>query len=95
MAVTKDEVRNIANLAQLYFDEKQLEKMRKDMDMLVAFADTLLKLDTKDLVPLSHVQGNENIFDEDKIGKKQNLSELLKNAPESVDDYFVVPKVIG
>lgn len=94
MAVTKDEIKYIAELAQLYFDDDELEKMREDMDNLVAFADTLSELDTKELEPLSHVQGSENVFDEDKLGKKQNLEELLANAPESKDDYFVVPKVV-
>jgi len=36
----------------------------------------------------------QNVFAEDKLGEPQNLKELLQNAPESVDDYFVVPKVV-
>jgi len=94
MSVSKDEVKYIAELAQLYFDDQELEKMRADMDSLVAFADTLSELDTHELEPLSHVQGNENVFAEDNLGEKQNLKELLQNAPESVEDYFVVPKVV-
>lgn len=94
MSVSKDEVKYIAELAQLYFDDQELEKMRADMDSLVAFADTLSELDVHELEPLSHVQGNENVFAEDNLGEKQNLKELLQNAPESVEDYFVVPKVV-
>ncbi len=94
MSVTKDEVKYIAELAHLYFNDEELEKMRSDMDNLVAFAHTLSSLDTSELEPLSHVQGNENVFAEDKLGEPQNLEELLQNAPESMDDYFVVPKVV-
>ena len=94
MSVSKDEVKYIAELAQLYFDDNELEKMRAEMEGLVAFADRLASLDTHELEPLSHVQGSENVFAGDKVGPPQNLLELLQNAPESVDDCFVVPKVV-
>ena len=94
MSVSKDEVKYIAELAQLYFTDGELEKMRAEMDNLVAFADKLAELDTEGLEPLSHVQSSENVFAEDKLGEPQNLEELLQNAPESVDDCFVVPKVV-
>lgn len=94
MSVSKDEVKYIAELAQLYFTDEELEKMRAEMDNLVAFADKLAELDTEGLEPLSHVQGSENVFGEDRAGAEQNLEELLQNAPESVDDCFVVPKVV-
>ena len=94
MSVSKDEVKYIAELAQLYFTDDELEKMRAEMDNLVDFANTLSSLDVHELEPLSHVQGSENVFAEDKIGEPQNLEELLQNAPESVDDCFVVPKVV-
>ena len=94
MSVKKDEVKYIAKLAKLYFDESELETMCKKIDNLVDFAHTLSELNTENLKPLSHVQGNENVFDEDVQGEHYNLHCLLKNAPESTDDYFIVPKVI-
>ena len=94
MSVTKDDVKQIAELSKLYFSDDELESMRKDMDALVAFADTLSSLDTKLFEPLSHVQGSENVFDEDVEGEKHDLQELLRNAPESVNNCFVVPKVV-
>ncbi len=94
MAVTKDEAAYIAELAKLYFSDEELEQMRSEMDNLVAFANTLSELDTHELEPLSHVQGSENVFGEDVHHGGNNLEELLQNAPESVDDYFVVPKVV-
>ena len=63
MSVSKDEVKYIAELAQLYFSDEELEKMRAEMDNLVAFADTLVRASTPhELEPLSHVQGSENVF---------------------------------
>lgn len=94
MSVTKDEVKYIAELAKLYFSDEELDKMRAEMDNLVEFAHTLSLLDTGNLEPLSHVQKSENVFGEDVSHGGKNLSELLQNAPESVDDYFVVPKVV-
>ena len=94
MSVSKDEAKYIAELAQLYFTDEELEKMRAEMDNLVAFADKLSELDTSGLEPLSHVQSSENVFAADKAGEPQNLEALLQNAPESVDDCFVVPKVV-
>ena len=94
MSVTKDEVKHIAQLAKLYFDDAQLETMRKEMETLVDFAQALSRLDTQNLSPLSHIQENENVFDEDVLDDSHDLKALLANAPETSGDYFVVPKVV-
>jgi aspartyl-tRNA(Asn)/glutamyl-tRNA(Gln) amidotransferase subunit C len=94
MSVSKDEVKYIASLAKLYFDEEQLEKMREDMDNLVAFADKLSALDTEGMEAMSHVQKKENVFDEDVPHGGSNIDEMLRNAPEREDNYFAVPKVV-
>jgi aspartyl-tRNA(Asn)/glutamyl-tRNA(Gln) amidotransferase subunit C len=94
MSVSKDEVKYIASLAKLYFDDEELEKMREDMDNLVAFADKLSALDTSGIQTMSHVQKRENVLDEDIPHGGINTDDLLRNAPEREENYFAVPKVV-
>lgn len=39
--ITKDEVLKLANLARLDFSDDELDKIIKDMDDIIAFADTI------------------------------------------------------
>lgn len=39
--ITKDEVLKLANLARLDFSDEELDKIIRDMDDIIAFADTI------------------------------------------------------
>lgn len=94
MAVTKDEVRYIAQLAKLYFSDQELEAMKSEMDSLVDFANSLAALDTGELQPMAHVQPLSNVFRDDSKHVDFPTAKSLANAPEAAENCFVVPKVV-
>ncbi|MEE9431062.1 MAG: Asp-tRNA(Asn)/Glu-tRNA(Gln) amidotransferase subunit GatC [Melioribacteraceae bacterium] len=95
MAVTKDDVKKIAELARLEFNENELDDYTKEMNKVLGYVEKLNKLDTTNVRPLSHPIENENVFREDVLVKSVSTEEALKNAPDKTSEHFKVPKVIS
>lgn len=94
MSVTKDEVKHIAKLAKLEFNDEEINRYTDDLNEILGYVDKLNELDTENVEPLSHPIEGSNVFREDKLRKSVDTEEALKNAPESTSEYFRVPKVI-
>ena len=56
--------------------------------------DKLNELDTENVPPTSHVLPLSNVMRNDEVKDSQLQEEMLANAPERDDNFFVVPKVI-
>ena len=94
MKITREEVLHVAKLARLNLSEEETEKLQSDMESIIEFANTLNELDTEGVVPTAHARPMSNAFREDVIKESYDREEMLKNAPESEDGGFAVPKVV-
>ena len=94
MKITKEEILHVAKLARLNLSEEETEKLQSDMESIIEFANTLNELDTEGVVPTAHARPMSNAFREDVIKESYDREEMLKNAPESEDGGFAVPKVV-
>ena len=94
MSVTKDEVKYIASLSRLEFNESELDDFTNEFNQILNYIDKLNELDTENIKPLSHPIEKKNVFREDKLVASISRDEALKNAPDKTDDYFKAPKVI-
>ena len=95
MAVTKKDVEHIAKLANLKFDESEIDRLTGEMNEILLYMDKLNEIDTTNVEPLSHPVEMTNVFREDKVEGSISTADALKNAPAKDDKYFHVPKVIG
>lgn len=95
MAVTKQDVEKIAKLAKLKFTEDEKEKLKVEMNQVLAYIDTLNEIPGLDKVePLENVNNTENVFRDDVSEVCLTREEALKNAPEKTENFFKVPKVL-
>lgn len=94
MLITKELVEYVAELSRIKLDEQSAEKMEKELGAIVEYMDVLNKLDTENQEPLSHVFNITNVMREDEVKESYDRAEILKNAPESTDETFVVPKTV-
>jgi len=95
MPVSKEEVKKIAELARLKFEENELEDFTLQFNKILEYMDKLNELDTENVEPLSHpVEAKGNRFRKDERKTSVSRKEALKNAPDSSDEFFKVPKVI-
>lgn len=93
--ITKKEVLKIASLAKLSLSEGEIEMYTNQMNDILAYMDQLNELDTDDIEPLSHVLDLTNVTRADEEKPSLDRADVLKNAPETDGEYFIVPKVIN
>ncbi len=78
----------------LHFDEAGKEKIKADLQEMIAFVDKLKELDTTDVEPLMHMSHNVDILRNDEPSGMISQEEALKNSPDHDRIYFKVPQVI-
>lgn len=94
MKITKEEVLHVAKLARLNLTEEETERLMNDMGSIIGFADKLNELDTEGVVPTAHAIPMQNAFREDEVKPSFEREDILKNAPSSDGDGFLIPKVV-
>jgi len=94
MKISKDDVIKVSELARLEFKEEEVEKFTQQLGNILEHIEKLNELDTDNVEPTSHVLDISTPLREDKVVEWLSTEEVLKNAPESEDDFFVVPQVI-
>jgi aspartyl-tRNA(Asn)/glutamyl-tRNA(Gln) amidotransferase subunit C len=94
MKINREVLDKIAHLARLEFDEKDADKMMKDMTVIVSWVEKLNEVDTEGIEPLTTMSHEINSFREDEVKPHLNHEDALKNAPQKDSDYFRVPKVL-
>ncbi len=94
MALTKEEVEKVATLARLKFADEEIEKFISDLNRILEYIHKLNELDTEDILPTSHVVEMKNVFRDDEVKESLPIEDVLLNAPEKKDRFFMVPKVI-
>jgi aspartyl-tRNA(Asn)/glutamyl-tRNA(Gln) amidotransferase subunit C len=82
-------------LARLAITEEEAEKMTKQLDAIITFAEQLNELDTENVEPTYHVLNMKNVLREDVSQQGLPREEVLKNAPQHQDGQFKVPSILG
>ena len=94
MEINNKLIQDIAKLSKLKFDDSAEEKMKADLEKMIAFVDKLNEIDTEGVDPLIYMSEEINVLREDKVTEKTSQEDALKNAPEKDSDYFKVPTVL-
>ncbi len=90
----KETVETISYLARLRFDEDNKEKITKDLENIIEFVDQLESADTSDIEPLANPLEKTAKTRSDEITAENRKETFLENAPDSNEDYFLVPRVV-
>ncbi len=97
MKITQQEVRRVADLANLALRDDEVARMAHDLDGILSHIDKLNELDTSNVEPMAQV-----LFDaeetatlrEDRERPSLTNAEAVANAPVTSGGYYKVPKVI-
>jgi aspartyl-tRNA(Asn)/glutamyl-tRNA(Gln) amidotransferase subunit C len=95
--ITEQEVRYVADLANLKLTDQEIGRLSKDLDEILTHIDTLNEVDTSQVEPMAQV-----LYDAEETATLRADQErpclgneaALANAPLSGSGYFKVPKVI-
>ena len=94
MKITRAEVEHVAKLARLELSDEEKETFTGQMDAILAYVDKLNELDTSGIIPTAHAVPMENSFRDDMEAPSIGVENAMANAPDRVDGFFRVPKVI-
>jgi aspartyl-tRNA(Asn)/glutamyl-tRNA(Gln) amidotransferase subunit C len=95
--ITEQEVRYVADLANLSLSDEEVRKFQADLDEILTHVDKLNEVDTSNVAPMAQV-----LYEAEETATLREDRELppigndaaLANAPQPGAGYFKVPKVI-
>ncbi|MGF1660252.1 MAG: Asp-tRNA(Asn)/Glu-tRNA(Gln) amidotransferase subunit GatC [Rubrimonas sp.] len=94
MAVDRDTTRRVAHLARIRVEEDQLDALAGELSRILAFAEQLGELDVEGVEPMTSVTPMRLKRRADVVTDGNRRDDVLANAPETRDGFFVVPKVV-
>jgi aspartyl-tRNA(Asn)/glutamyl-tRNA(Gln) amidotransferase subunit C len=94
MALSREEVLHVAELARLSLSPAEIELFTGQLNEILEYVEKLQELDTRGVAPLAHVIPLGNVFREDQVLESLPLDAALENAPAREDGNFLVPRII-
>ncbi|MCS7192871.1 MAG: Asp-tRNA(Asn)/Glu-tRNA(Gln) amidotransferase subunit GatC [Armatimonadetes bacterium] len=94
MPLSREEVLHVALLARLELSEEDIERYTWELNRVLEHIEKLKELDVEGVEPTSHAVPLSNVFRPDEPGKPMLREEVLMNAPDAIDGYFRVPRVV-
>jgi len=94
MSLDKSNTQKVARLAHIRLAEGEDEAYTNKINTILQWIDMLDEVNTDGVEPLANVANIDCKLREDTITDGGMQEEVLKNAPESLQGYFVVPKII-
>jgi aspartyl-tRNA(Asn)/glutamyl-tRNA(Gln) amidotransferase subunit C len=91
--ISKEDVKHVAKLAELDFNDDEIEKITPQLDKILGHVANISKVDTAAISPTSHTLEIKNVFREDTVRQSLSKEDALLNAPEEMDGGFKVPKI--
>lgn len=94
MLVTKKDVEHVAELARIELSETEKENMIDDLNKVLDYVKKLEELDTENEDIIVNPYYIENKFRSDEIEESMRIDEVMINAPEKLEEYVLVPRII-
>jgi len=95
MSVTIKDVEYIAKLARLTLTDDEKMVYTGQLNSILHYMETLGKLDTDKVEPLSHILESTNIMRDDEKIPSLPVDTVLGNAPDRTEKFFRIPRVVG
>ena len=86
-------VKEIASLARLDLTEEETAMFISQFKDILDYVSILNEVDTENVPPAYLSSSNQNVPREDVVEPSVPTHEFLSNAPQSKDDYIVIPRV--
>ena len=94
MALTRDEVAEIAQLARLAMSESELESLRGELAAILDHVAALREVDTTGVEPMTHAVPTTLRLRADAVEPSLPVEVALDDAPVARDGCFEVPAII-
>ncbi len=94
MSMNKETIEKVAFLARIELSEDEKEKYAESVGGILDWIEQLNEVNTDNIEPLSSVSDITARLREDIVTDGNIVEDILANAPEEMENFFVVPKVV-
>jgi len=94
MSIDQETIKQVAHLARIELQPKELEKLSAELYAILGFIDKLSVLNVEQVKPASHILPISNVLREDELQPSLTPDKALENAPSKKGNFFSVPKII-
>ena len=94
MKIDKNTINKIARLSRIKLEDKESEDYIKDLNHILDWVDQLNEVNTDNVDPLSNISSSTLPKREDVSSDINSNEEILENAPDKLEGFFAVPKVV-
>jgi aspartyl-tRNA(Asn)/glutamyl-tRNA(Gln) amidotransferase subunit C len=94
MSVDAATVKRIGRLARIRVEEDEVEKYQGEINAILGFVEQLDEVDVTGVEPMTSVTPMQLRRREDRVTDGGYPERVVRNAPLTEDNFFMVPKVI-
>ena len=94
MSVDAATVRRIARLSRIALPEDDVAGMQNEINAILGFVEQLGEVNVEGVEPMTSVTPMALKMREDIVTDGEKAGLVTANAPQSEDNYFLVPKVV-
>ncbi len=94
MSVDAKTVKRIGRLARIRVEEHEVEKYQGEINAILGFVEQLGEVDVTGVEPMTSVTPMQLRRREDQVTDGGYPEQIVRNAPLTEDNFFMVPKVV-
>jgi aspartyl-tRNA(Asn)/glutamyl-tRNA(Gln) amidotransferase subunit C len=95
VALTTEDVANLARLARIELTQAELEVLAPQLDVILESVARVSEVAAQDIPPTSHALPLTNVFREDELRPSLLREQVLAGAPAAEQMRFRVPRILG
>ncbi len=95
MALTPDDVADLARLARIELTDEELARLAPQLDVILESVAQVADVAAEDIAPTSHALPLTNVFRADVVRPSLPVEDVLAGAPAAEQDRFRVPRILG
>jgi aspartyl-tRNA(Asn)/glutamyl-tRNA(Gln) amidotransferase subunit C len=94
MSVDADTVRRIAHLARIGVKESEISHLQGELNAMLKFVEQLEEVNVEGVEPMTSVTPMAMKKRPDVVNDGDIADDIVRNAPQTQDHFFLVPKVV-
>ena len=94
MSVDQNTVRRIARLARIAVTDDEVPHLQGELNAILAFVEQLNEVDVEGVEPMTSVTPMVMKKRPDVVTDGGRAQDIVRNAPATEDNFFLVPKVV-
>ncbi len=93
--ISRDQIQHLAKLARLKLTEEEIEKLKEDLNKILAYVEKINELSLENFEPLTNILEKLDLReDEPHNPEEETRQAIINNFPEKENHYLKVPKIL-